>query len=168
MLFANVCAWFVGFCYGEAVLGLFFLFFLGFFLVFCAYGEYWSCWSPCYAQDLGYSGVPHAGHALWAEVGGGTTFATSREKTFKSMGPVPSFFWIYQGLLTRGPYMLALAGQPSLHGSNAYLVFYGLKGHLGEIAGRKMVRPLFLLFQFFCLVRNLGHGIGVQCFGICG
>ena len=44
--------------------------------------------------------------------------------------------------------------------------FYGLKGHLGEIASRKTVRPLFLFFLFFCLVRILGHGIGVQCSGI--
>ena len=32
--------------------------------------------SSCCAQDLGYSGVPPAGHALWAEVGGGITFVT--------------------------------------------------------------------------------------------
>ena len=29
------------------------------------------------AQDLGYLGVPPAGHALWAEVGGGIPFVTS-------------------------------------------------------------------------------------------
>ena len=34
-------------------------------------------WSPCCVQDLGYSGVPPAGHALWAEFGGGITFVTS-------------------------------------------------------------------------------------------
>ena len=58
-----------------------FLFFFGFFLVSCAYGESKLCWSPCYVQDLGYSGVPPAGHALWAEVGGGITFVTSGENT---------------------------------------------------------------------------------------
>ena len=53
----------------------------GFFLVSCAYGEFWSFWAPCCAQDLGYIGVPPAGHALWAEVGGGITFVTSGENT---------------------------------------------------------------------------------------
>ena len=55
--------------------------FLGFFLVSCAYGESWLCWPPFCAQDLGYSGVPPAGHALWAEVGGGITFGTSGGNT---------------------------------------------------------------------------------------
>ena len=54
--------------------------FFGFFLVSCAYGEFLSFWTPCCAQDLGYIGVPPAGHALWAEVGGGITFVTSGEK----------------------------------------------------------------------------------------
>ena len=96
MLFANVCAWFISFCYGECCFWSF-LFFFGFFLAFCAYGEYKSCWSPCCAQDLGYSGVPPAGHALWAEVGGGITFVTSMEKTSKSIKPpfsVLGFMWV--------------------------------------------------------------------------
>ena len=57
-----------------AFLGLF-----GFFLVSCAYGEYQSCWPPCCVQDLGYLGVPPAGHALWVEFGGGITFVTYGE-----------------------------------------------------------------------------------------
>ena len=32
-------------------------------------------------------------------------------------------------------YMLALVGQPSLHGYYACMVFFGIKGHSGEIAG---------------------------------
>ena len=39
--------------------------------------------------------------------------------------------------------------------------FIGLRGHIGEIAGKSMVRPLFLLFCFFC-------GFGVLSSGICG
>ena len=46
--------------------------------------------------------------------------------------------------------------------------FIGLKGHFGEIAGKNKVRPLFLLFSFFRLVRILGKGFGVQYFGIFG
>ena len=33
--------------------------------------------------------------------------------------------------------------------------FVGLRGHPGEIAGRKMVRPLFLQEVFFCSVEIL-------------
>ena len=44
----------------------------------------------------------------------------------------------------------------------------GMKGHFGEIAGRSMVRPLFLLPGFFCLVEILGYGFGVLSSGICG
>ena len=36
---------------------------------------------PLCAQDLGYIGVPPAGHALRAEVGGCITFVTSGENT---------------------------------------------------------------------------------------
>ena len=51
--------------------------------------------------------------------------------------------------------MQALAGQPSLHGSNAYMVLWAqVTGHLAEIAGRKTVRPLFLLFFVFLFSQN--------------
>ena len=67
----------------------------GFFLVSCAYGEFWSFWAPCYVQVLGYLCVPPAGHALWAEVGGGITFVTSGENTSKFKKTVYIFwdFW---------------------------------------------------------------------------
>ena len=65
--------------------------FFGFSFVSCAHGESWLCWSPCCVRDLGYSGVPPAGHALWAEVGGGITLVTSGERTFKSIKQVFSF-----------------------------------------------------------------------------
>ena len=38
--------------------------------------------------------------------------------------------------------------------------FIGLREHHGEIAGKHMVRPLFLLLEFFCLVEILGKGSG--------
>ena len=37
----------------------------------------------------------------------------------------------------------------------------GLRRHFGEIAGKNNVRPLFLLYGFFCLVGILGKGFGV-------
>ena len=44
--------------------------------------------------------------------------------------------------------------------------FIGLREHHGEIAGKHMVRPLFLLVEFFCLVEILGKGSGVWYSGI--
>ena len=46
-------------------------------------------------------------------------------------------------------YMLALVRQPSLRGRDACMVFRA-RGHSGEIAGKIYIRPLFLLFLFFC------------------
>ena len=80
MLFANVCAGFIS----SPKRGIWVLDFLGlldFFFVSCAHGECWFCWPPVCVQDLGYLAVPPAGHALWAEVGGGITFVTSGENT---------------------------------------------------------------------------------------
>ena len=47
-------------------------------------------------------------------------------------------------------YMLALVGLPSLRGRDACMVLSVRGGHPGEIAGKIFVRPIFLLFLFFC------------------
>ena len=57
-------------------------------------------------------------------------------------------------------YMLALVGRPSLHSCDACMVYW-VQGDPGEIAGKHMVRPLFLLKRFFCLVEILVNGFGV-------
>ena len=75
--------------------------------------------------DLGYAGMPIAGHALWAEVGG----------------------------VDKVPYMLASAGQPSLHGNDACMV-NRTKGHSGKTAGKNTVRYLFTHWWVFLLCRN--------------
>ena len=50
--------------------------------------------------------------------------------------------------------MLALVGRPSLHGNYACMVYW-TQGALPEnFAGKNMVRPLFLLKSFFCLVAS--------------
>ena len=46
--------------------------------------------------------------------------------------------------------------------------FIGLREHIGEFAGERMVRPLFLLFVFFCLVEIQGCGFAVLSSGTCG
>ena len=45
---------------------------------------------------------------------------------------------------------------------NMHARFIGTKGHSGEIAGRNNIRPLFLLFGFFCLVEILLNVSGVK------
>ena len=46
----------------------------GFSSVSCVLGVCLFLWSSFCVQDLGYLGVPPAGHALWAKVGGSLTF----------------------------------------------------------------------------------------------
>ena len=77
--------------------------------------------------------------------------------------------------MKREPYMLALAGQPSLHGHDAWMVYWTKGegggeggGHFGEIAGKNKIRPLFLLFGFFCLVEFPLYVFWVFLFGIFG
>ena len=80
MLFANVCEGFISSCYGEYCKWRFWVFLVSFWC-FVRMENTSLAVSPCYAQDLGYSGVPPAGHALWVEVGGCITFVTSGENT---------------------------------------------------------------------------------------
>ena len=65
------------------------------------------------------------------------------------------YLGIYEGFMHVEPYMPALAGQPSLHGNDACMVCWA--EHYGETAGKNVVRPLFLLFGFFCRVGILGY-----------
>ena len=80
--------------------------------------------TPLCVQSLGHRDVPPAGHAIWAEVGGSITFVTSGEidKTVR---------YLFEGgsnSINGKPYMLALAGQPSLHGCNARVVYWRKRG----------------------------------------
>ena len=76
MLSANVCAGFFCSCYGELGVQRF-LGFWGGSLGSRVCGGCWFCGCfPSYSQGLGYGGVPFAGHAFWAEVGGDISFVT--------------------------------------------------------------------------------------------
>ena len=110
--------------------------------------------------------MPPAGHALWVEVGGGITFVTSGENTLKSMNCL-SAFWDLCVFFVQKPHMLASAGQPSLHGYDACMVYWS-KGALRRCCRQRQNKTFFLLYLFFCLVRILGNGIGVLYFGIFG
>ena len=50
--------------------------------------------------------------------------------------------------------MPALVGQPSLHGYYACMVYWN-KEALRRNCRQKKIKPLFLLFGFFCLVEIL-------------
>ena len=63
--------------------------------------------------------------------------------------------------------MLALVGQPSLHGNYACMVYW-TKGALRRICRQKYSKTTFFLLEFFCLVAILGKGSGVWCSGIYG
>ena len=120
MLFANVCAGFISSFYGERS----FRRFLGFLASSrCLVHMESTCFAglSCCVQDLGYVGVPPAGHALWAEVGGGITLVISGENAsqfIKRSVSILGFFGIGE------PHMLASAGQPSLHGNEARMVYW--------------------------------------------
>ena len=49
--------------------------------VLCTWGVLALLFLPSYLQDSGYAGGPIAGHALWAEVGGGIICVTLAEFT---------------------------------------------------------------------------------------
>ena len=77
MLFANVCAGFFFFWYGVGGEREFWGFLAppSCLLVHMEVASLASL--PLCVQGVGHKGVPPAGHALWAEVGGGMIFVTS-------------------------------------------------------------------------------------------
>ena len=61
-----------------------------------------------------------------------------------------------------------LSGQPSLHGFYACVVCWVKEAPLEKLQPTFYVRPLFLVFGFFCVVETLLFGGEVHLFGICG
>ena len=58
------------------------------------------------------------------------------------------------GLILQKPCMLALAGQPSLHGSNAFLVFLRIKEALRRNCRQNRSETSFSLFFIFLFSQN--------------
>ena len=89
----------------NASCGVFFFFFFFFFFLFFLVSSWCLvhmvssglCWSPCCVQDLGYLGVPSAGHALWVVFSGGITFVTSGGNTSK-FKKLPACILGYSGI----------------------------------------------------------------------
>ena len=105
--------------------------------------------------------MPPAGHALWAEVGGGITFVTSGEKYLTVHKTALQVFWDVCGIRDIKAIYASLSGTGPVSMVIMHVWFIGIKGHFGGLAGKSMVRPLFILFGFFCLVGILGLGFGV-------
>ena len=102
----------------------------------------------CTRLGLLYLGVPPAGHALWAEVGGGITFVTSGKNTLKvhNTCQYASVLVILGGIYVWKLSMLALVGRPSLHGYDACVV-YSVKGALRRNCRQtKYETPFFSFF----------------------
>ena len=78
------------------------------------------------------------------------------------------FFWFLLGVLCIWRVLAfyveaiyaSLSGTARLHGCYARMVYWD-QAAPGEIAGKNKIRPLFLLFWFFCLVEILLNVSGV-------
>ena len=68
-------------------------------------------------------------------------------------------YWMRDVFINWEPCMLALDGPVSMVIMHVW--FIGIREHSGEIAGINNVRPLFLLFRFFCFVEILLNDSGV-------
>ena len=158
MLFTNLCERFIRSGYGN----------LG-------YSCFWAFWfllcALCMLEVLGLVFLPPSVYKAWVLLV--CLFFGSRplgvdllgyylldhweeslavHNTAKNFGDGLYFCWGH--FLGWKPYMLALVGQPSLHGYYACMVFWD-KGALWRNCRQKNVRPLFLLFLFFCVVGTL-------------
>ena len=149
-MLANVCAGLISSCYGE----LWDWHFWGFwaslqcfvrmrvlallvYLLLCTVLGSHRC-ASCWTRPLGGGRWRHYLCNLWGDC------LAAHKTAFKFFG-VQVKFWMWKSC------MLALVGQPSLHGYYACMVCCKM-GHFGEIAGKSMVRPLFSLPGFFCVV----------------
>ena len=145
MLFANVCAGFIRSCYGECFLRRFFFLVFPWCLVtwgvlawlvslLCTRLGLLRC-ASCWTCPLGGGRWGHYLCNLWGEY-------------FKIHKTAYMYCWEWWGFLMWKPCMLALAGQPSLHGYCACMVYWN-EGKSGEIAGKNNIRPLFSPFWGF-------------------
>ena len=92
----------------------------------------------------GYGGVPFAGHAFWAEVGGG-----SHKQVLICSNGVKVML-----------YMLALVGLPSLRGSDACMLL-GVKGAFWRNCRQNLRKTSFSpLFVFFSVESNVWFFVG--------
>ena len=166
MLFASVCEGFIRSCYGEQCLWRFlgFLFLLG---VLCIWGVLVLLGSllctrlgllrcaSCWTRPLGGGRWGHYLCNLWRE------YLKVHRIAYK-------YLEIYVVFMMWEPYMLASAGQPSLHGYNACMVYW-TKGALWRNCRLKQRETSFSpCWVFFCLVGILGNVCECCCLASLG
>ena len=116
-------------------------------------------------QGLGLKDVPPAGPALWAEVSGGIIFVTSGEFAggiiFVTSGEfagqhkiLPVNFVGKVVILVVSSCTCLLQWDSPVSTAFMDVLFTGLKGHSGEIAGKGTVRPLFSPNMVFLFSRH--------------
>ena len=89
--------------------------------------------------------MPPAGHAFGAEVGGCITFVTSGGECLTVHKIACMYLGIREHFMNREPKMLALTGQPSLHGCDAWTVYW-TKGAFRRISRHKQCETSFSFF----------------------
>ena len=87
-------------------------------------------------------GVPPAGHAFWAKVGGSITFVTSGVECWAAQKTAKYLHETGGSFIGGKPYMLAFEGQPSLHGYDSCVVYWG-KGALWRICRQEQSKTSF-------------------------
>ena len=130
MLFANVCAGFFTSYYGELWVWRFCFFFLASLLCF-VHMESAVLLVSVLCTRLGL----HWCASFWTRPLGGGRWGRHLCNLWRECLAAHQYFGIFDHFLKWKPFMLALAGQPSLHGYDACR-FIGQKGHFGEIAGK--------------------------------
>ena len=107
--------------------------------------------------------MPPAGHALWAEVGGGIILVTCGERTGQHMKGANHFGGNGSDSTGWKPCTLALAGQPSVHGFHACMVYWVQGALRGKCRQRESETPfsphwIFLFWsEFYGTVLGFGY-----------
>ena len=118
----------------------------------------WVIWCASYwARPLGVVWFGHYFHNLLGECLAAHKFAYQFFELFQ----------VYGGFMHEKSYVLALAGQPSLHGYDACMIYWA-KGALRRNCGQKYGKTSFSPFLVFLLSRNSRVRFWAWFFGIFG
>ena len=134
---------------GNSGYGIFWVFWL-LFCVLCA----WRVlgYPPFCTQDLGFLGVPPAGTRL-LDVVQWEHYLWNHWRECQAAHKI-AFHYLLGDVFIKGkPYMLALAGRPSLHGNYACMVYWtkgAPRGNCRQTNGKTSVSP----FRVFLFSRN--------------
>ena len=152
MLFANVCAGFISFCYGECIWWCF----LGFWvssLVSCAYGGVLVFLVSLLCTRLGLLRCASYRTCPFGSVRLGLYLCNLWEEYSKIHKVANMYFGSFLEIFTWKPYMLASVGQPSLHGYYACMVYWN-QGAPRRNCRQTQNKTSFSPFLVFLFSRN--------------